>query len=154
MTHGRTVILSRLHTGPVARHGLRWWGPIPGTKDTDMSPLLALATAWLLATGTAHAQEAPPERPDFFRHMQCDRPEYPGAAARVGAQGRVGFSINVGDNSTVTSVDITQEAGESREHRLLGRVVKDTIMKCRWRGDVAVPPGVYSGAYVWKLDKP
>ena len=102
----------------------------------------------LLPGGAAMAQDTLTQ---FFQRMHCPRPEYPAAAARKETQGTVAFSIIVGEDSRVTGVEITQGSGDTREHRLLDRTVKETFSNCVWRGEVPVPPGSYSGHYVFQL---
>jgi periplasmic protein TonB len=114
-------------------------------------------------TQVSLAPAAPASAPGVVRvapqvnfNRDCERPDYPAAAARAEATGVVVIAAYVDLSGRVTQSRIERSSGPSREHKQLDQAALQAITaSCRFK------PGTVDGKpeplwtqvqYVWKLD--
>ena len=114
------------------------------------------AATLLVASCAACAfAQAGSEAPAEMVRKECSRLNYPEAAIRAGAQGVSVVAFHVDENGDVTSADIVQSAGRSREHRLLDQETVRVLSACKFTPakDAAGHPvaSVVTVPYTWRL---
>jgi TonB family protein len=63
---------------------------------------------------------------------RCERPEYPAASRRAGAQGRTRLAFYINDVGRFTKVHIVQSSGDTPAHKLLDFQAVAALSACRW----------------------
>jgi protein TonB len=104
------------------------------------------------------APPAPPSRvaPQVDFGKDCERPDYPAAAARTEATGTTRIKVTVGIDGRATATEIDRTSGPTREHKQLDRAAEAAIRNtCKFK------PGTIDGKpqplttvveYVWRLE--
>jgi protein TonB len=104
------------------------------------------------------APPAPPARvaPQVNFNKDCERPDYPPAAARAEATGTTRVKVTVGIDGRATETEIDRPSGPTREHKLLDRAAESAIKNtCKFK------PGTVDGKpqplttyveYAWRLE--
>ena len=86
----------------------------------------------------------------------CEKPDYPSAAARAEVTGTTSIRVTVGIDGRVTATEIAKPSGSSREHRALDRAAEAAIRdSCKFKAgtvDGKPEPLTTTVEYVWKLD--
>ena len=68
----------------------------------------------------------------MLSRQDCSKLEYPEAAVRAHAQGVSVVAFHVDANGAVTSAEVVQSAGRSREHRLLDQATVRGLSACKF----------------------
>ncbi len=109
-------------------------------------------------TAAAPAPTAQPVRvaPQVNFNRDCERPDYPAAAARAEATGAVVIAAYVDVSGRVTQARVERSSGSTREHKLLDQAALQAISRsCKFK------PGTVDGKpeplwtqvqYVWTLE--
>jgi protein TonB len=110
------------------------------------------------APTTASPAPAAPVRvaPQVNFAKDCERPDYPAAAARTEATGTTRIKVTVGTDGRAVETEIDRTSGPTREHKQLDRAAEAAIKNtCRFKpGTVDGKPQALTTIveYVWRLE--
>jgi protein TonB len=128
------------------------------TREAPPPAPVHVAPAPAAAPAAPPAPPAPPARvaPQVNFNKDCERPDYPAAAARAEATGTTRVKVTVGTDGRATDVEVVGPSGPTREHKLLDRAaaaaIKDT---CKFKpGSVDGKPQPLTTfvEYAWRLE--